>query len=298
MPTAIAVDLNAFTDGMRPHILARCPAPVQVSFLGFPGTMGASFIDYIIADATVLPREDFANFSEQPVWLPDSYQVCDMRLPVAERTPSCGECGLPETGFVFCCFNAAYKITPEIFQSWMRLLNALAGSVLWLATPNATAMANLRAAAHASGVSPERLVFAPRVPAIADHLARHRQANLFLDTLPYNAHTTAADPLWVGLPVLTCRGATFAGRVGASLLTALGLPELITASQADYEELALKLAREPALLAGLKARLAQSRDTAPLFDTKRFTRHIEAAYATMWRGYQSAAPAESFTVKA
>ncbi len=293
----IAVDLNGFTDGMRLNILSRRPAPLQVSFLGYPGTMGAAFIDYIVADATVLPREEFSNFSEKPVWLPDSYQVCDLRRPISERTPPRAECGLPETAFVFCCFNAAYKITPETFQSWMRLLAAAENSVLWLANPNPTAVANLRAVAQASGISPERLIFAPRVPSIADHLARHRQADLFLDTLPYNAHTTAADALWAGLPVLTCRGQTFAGRVGASLLGALGLPELITASFADYEALALKFVREPALLAQLKAKLARNRDTAPLFDTRRFARHIEAAYATMYRRYQSGQPADSFAVE-
>jgi protein O-GlcNAc transferase len=293
----IAVDLNGFTDGMRPLILARRPAPLQVSFLGYPGTMGASFIDYIIADPTVLPREELVNFSEKAAWLPDTYQVCDVRRPISERTPSRGECGLPETGFVFCCFNAAYKISPATFQSWMRLLAAVPGGVLWLASPNAAAIANLRAAAQAAGLAPDRLVFAPRVPSIADHLARHRQADLFLDTLPYNAHTTAADALWAGLPVLTCRGATFAGRVGASLLTALGVPELITTSQADYEALALDLVAEPDRLAALKAKIAQNRDTAPLFDTRRFTRHIEAAYATMWRRLQAGEPAETFAVE-
>jgi predicted O-linked N-acetylglucosamine transferase (SPINDLY family) len=173
--------------------LARRPAPLQVSFLGYPGTMGAGFIDYIVADATVLPRKDFGNFNEKAAWLPDSYQVCDVRRPISEPAPTHAQCGLPEGAFVFCCFNAAYKITPETFQSWMRLLAAAENSVLWLASPNPTAAANLRAAAQVSGIAPDRLIFAPRVPSIADHLARHRQADLFLDTPPYNAHITAAD---------------------------------------------------------------------------------------------------------
>jgi protein O-GlcNAc transferase len=228
--------------------------------------------------------------------LPDSYQACDLRRPMSERTPARGECGLPEAAFVFCCFNAAYKITPETFKCWMRMLAATDNSVLWLATPNPAACANLRQAAAANGIAPDRLVFAPRVPSIADHLARHRQADLFLDTLPYNAHTTAADALWAGLPVLTCRGSTFAGRVGASLLGALGVSELITASLDDYEATALKLARDPVMLASLKTRLAQNRETSALFDTKRFARKIEAAYTVMWQRYRSGKPAESFDV--
>jgi len=227
--------------------------------------MGAGFIDYIVADATVLPREDFGNFNEKAGWLPDSYQVCDVRRPISEPAPTRAQCGLPEGAFVFCCFNAAYKITPETFQSWMRLLAAAENSVLWLASPNPTAAVNLRAAAQVSGIAPDRLIFAPRVPSIADHLARHRQADLFLDTLPYNAHTTAADALRAGLPVLTCLGSTFAGRVGSSLLNAVGLPELITTSFADCEALALRLVREPALLAALRRKLAQNRNTTPLF---------------------------------
>jgi protein O-GlcNAc transferase len=293
----IVVDLNGLTDGMRPTILARRPAPIQVSYLGYPGTMGAAYIDYIIADSTVLPRDQFEFFTEKPVWLPDSYQVCDRRRRISERTPTRGECALPETAFVFCCFNAPYKITPETFKIWMRLLISMENSVLWLANPDPTASANLRRTAEKSGVAPDRLVFAPRLPSIADHLARHRQADLFLDTLPYNAHTTAADALWAGLPVLTCRGATFAGRVGASLLGAIGVPELITASREEYEALALKLARDPASLAALKAKLARNRDSGPLFDTKRFARNIEAAYSTMWQRYRSGEPAESFAVE-
>jgi predicted O-linked N-acetylglucosamine transferase (SPINDLY family) len=238
-----------------------------------------------MADPTVIPAGDCACYSEQVVWLPDSYQVNDSRRPISECTPTRQECGLPQTGFVFCCFNNVYKITPAIFGIWMRLLSATGNSVLWLFAPNSTAAANLRREAEQRGVSPERLVFADRADP-ADHLARHRHADLFLDTLPYNAHTTASDALWAGVPVLTCIGATFAGRVAASLLKAVGLDELITHSLRDYETLARKLAGDESRLAALKDRLVRHRTTYPLFDTGRFVRHIEAAYVTMWQRYQ------------
>jgi predicted O-linked N-acetylglucosamine transferase (SPINDLY family) len=202
---------------------------------------------------------------------------------------------LPETGFVFCCFNTTYKIIPEVFAAWMKLLGAVEGSVLWLLETNPTAAQNLRNEAKARGISPERLIFAPKLP-LAEHLSRHRLADLFLDTLPYNAHTTASDALRAGLPLVTCLGETFAGRVAASLLKAVGLSELITTSLEDYETLALKLACEPSLLAAIKAKLARNRDTYPLFDTGRFTLQIEAAYTTMWQRYQSGAAPQAFAV--
>jgi len=294
----IAVDLNGFTQNGRTDVFAQRPAPIQVSYLGYSGTMGADYYDYIIADRTVIPEEHFDFYSEKAVWLPDSFLVNDAARPIVERTPTRGELHLPETGFVFCCFNQSYKLNPTIFDVWMRLLKAVDGSVLWLREYNETALHNLRLEAERRGVAPERLVFAPPVPLIAEHLARHRQADLFLDTLPYNGHTTAADALWAGLPVVTCLGSAFAGRVAASLLQAVGLSELITASLEDYEALALKLARDPVLLASLKAKLARNRGTYPLFDTERFTRNLEAAYTTMWRRYQNAEPPASFAVKA
>jgi predicted O-linked N-acetylglucosamine transferase (SPINDLY family) len=214
------------------------------------------------------------------VRLPGTYQINDNRRAISLRTPTREECGLPQNGFVFCCFNNPQKITPEIFDIWMRLLRAMDNSVLWLITGNAKVAANLRAEADKRGVAAERLIFAPKA-SVADHLARQRLADLCLDTLPYNAHTTASDALWAGLPVLTCRGETFAGRVAASLLKAIGLDELITRSLADYEALALRLARDPAYLAVLKDRLIRNRDTFPLFDTQSATRHIETAYQTM-----------------
>ena len=291
----IAVDLMGHTQNSRLGILARRPAPIQVQYIGYAGTLGTDYIDYILADSTVVPEEHRPFFTEQVVWLPDSYLVSDDRRAISPHTPMRHECGLPEDAFVFCSFNNSYKITPMIFELWMRVLRAIPKSVLWLSQANAIATTNLRREVERHGVSPQRLIFAPRVSDNADHLARQRQADLFLDTLPYNAHTTASDALWAGVPVLTCLGETFAGRVAASLLKAIGLPELITTSLADYETLALKLAREPPFLAAIKAKLARNRETYPLFDTARFTRHIEAAYVTMWERYQSGEAPTAFT---
>jgi len=293
----VLIDLTGFTMHSRFSVLARRGAPIQVNFLGYSGTMGADCVDYIIADRTVIPEDHFRFYSEKVVWLPDTFQPNDSKRSIAERKPTRSECGLPEGGFIFCCFNNTYKITPEVFAVWMRLLARTEGSVLWLTETNSTATQNLRREAKASGISPERLIFAPKIPLAADHLARHRQADLFLDTLPYNAHTTASDALWAGLPVLTHLGETFAGRVAASLLKAIGVPELITTSLEDYEALALRLARDPALLATMKDKLLRNRDTYPLFDTARFTRHLEAAYATMWQRYQSGEPPRAFAVE-
>ncbi|MEZ0262853.1 MAG: tetratricopeptide repeat protein [Alphaproteobacteria bacterium] len=278
--TDIAVDLKGYSQNARVNIFARRPAPVQVNFVGYPGTMGAPYIDYIIGDDVVTPPAHDKFYAEKIIRLPHSYQPNDRKRFIAPATPSRAALGLPETGFVFCGFNNHYKITPEIFAVWMRLLKQVDGSVLWLLEPNAAATSNLRASAQAAGVAPERLVFAPRV-AVEDHLARHRQAGLFLDTQLYNAHTTASDALWAGLPVVTCLGGTFAGRVAASLLHAAGLPELVTATTAEYEALALKLARDPAALAALKAKLAAGRDTCALFDTAKYARDLEKAYLGM-----------------
>ena len=292
----ILVDLNGFTRETRMSILAYRPAPVQVTYLGFPATTGADFIDYIIIDPFVVPKDQQEFFSERLVHLPDCYQCNDDKRAISERTPSRAECGLPEEGFVFfCCFNNAYKITPDFFDMWMRLLAAVPGSVLWLLDDNPWAKANLAREAAARGVAPERIVFAPKLPH-PDHLARHRLADLFLDTLPYNAHTTASDALWVGLPLVTCAGETFAGRVAGSLLRAIGLPELVTHSREDYEALALRLARDGDLLAGLRARLARNKWTHPLFDTERFARNIEAAYWQMWQTWRAGRPPEAFSV--
>jgi protein O-GlcNAc transferase len=293
--TDIAVDLKGFTKNAKPYVFACRMAPIQVNFLGYPGTIGANYMDYILADQTVIPECDFAHYSEKVAWLPDSYQVNDDRRRISERTPTRRECGLPESGFVFCCFNNSFKITPSVFDVWMRLLKEIDRSVLWLFEANITATHNLRREAQCRGVSPDRLVFAKRIP-VADHLARLRQADLFLDNLPYNAHTTASDALWAGVPIVTCLGSTFAGRVAGSLLKAIGLRELITTSLEDYEALALKIARDPSRLAALKAKLAHNRGTYPLFDTKRFARHIEAAYVTMWERLQRGEAPKAFAV--
>jgi predicted O-linked N-acetylglucosamine transferase (SPINDLY family) len=291
----IAVDLKGYTTGARPGILAARPAPVQVSYLGFPGTLGAPFIDYLIADRFVVPEEDRAHYSENVVYLPDCYQVNDATRAIAARTPSRAEAGLPEGRFVFCCFNNNFKITPEVFGIWMRLLRELDGSVLWLLEDSPAARRNLERAAGASGIDASRLVFAHRV-AHADHLARHRLADLFIDTLPYNAHTTASDALWGGLPVLTCAGASFAGRVAGSVLRAAGLPELVARDLHEYEALALALARDAARLGALRERLARNRMQAPLFDSDRFRRHLEAAYAAMWAIWMRGEQPRGFSV--
>ncbi len=291
----IAVDLNGHTNGARPGVWARKPAPIQAQYFGYPGTTGADTIDYVLADATIIPAALFAGYSEKVVWLPDSFMVQDRLLPIAARTPSRAECGLPEHALVFCCFNTGYKITPDVFDIWMRLLSANDDSVLWLLENNAAATANLRAAAEKRGVAPARLIAAPRQP-LPEHLARHRNADLFLDTLPYNAGMTAASALWMGVPVLTCLGQNYVGRMAASLIRAIGLPELVTTSLADYEAVARNLAREPARLAALKHKLARNRDTEPFFNTVRFTRHLEAAYHTMMQRHRSGEPPQHFAV--
>jgi len=282
----IVIDLMGLTQHNRLDVMARRPAPIQVNYLGYSGTTGTSFIDYTLADATVIPQEHRAFYSEEVVWLPDCYLITDDRRVIAERTPSRSECALPEDGFVFCCFNNTYKLGPETFQVWMRLLKATPGSVLWLSEANATAQTNLRREAEQSGLAAQRLIFAPRLTDVADHLARQRQADLFLDTLPYNAHTTACDALWAGVPLVTCLGTTLVGRVAASLLKAVGLDELITQSLNDYEAVALKLAHDPAWLTVLRDKLARNKTSFPLFDTARTTRQIEAAYTMMWQRYQ------------
>ena len=280
MEVDIAVDLKGFTQDCRTGILAHRPAPVQVNYLGYPGSMGVDYIDYIVADATVVPPGHEVFYSEKVVRLPGSYQVNDTHRAMAETTPTRADCGLPDSGFVFCCFNNNYKITPTVFDIWMRLLQRVPGSVLWLLQGSPAVAQNLRQQAQQRGVAPERLVWAPRMP-LPEHLARHRLADLFLDTLVYNAHTTASDALWAGLPVLTCAGSTFASRVAASLLRAAELPELVTDNTADYETWAYTLATEPDRLAALRTRLAQGRARCALFDTAQFTRNMETAYEGM-----------------
>jgi predicted O-linked N-acetylglucosamine transferase (SPINDLY family) len=293
----IAVDLKGYTERARTGIFAQRAAPIQVSYLGYPGTMGSDYFDYIVADRTVVRPEDAVHYSEKIAWLPHSYQVNDDTRRIANRTFSRAELGLPSDAFVLCCFNNSYKITPDVFEIWMRLLSKVDGGVLWLFEGNAAAVEALRAEASQRGVSAERLVFAPRMDA-ADHLARHGVADLFLDTFPYNAHTTASDALWAGLPLVTRIGDTFAGRVAASLLKAVGLPELIAETAGDYEKLALELATNREKLATFKQRLDQNRLQCPLFDTALFTRHIEMAYRKMWERYRSGLGADHLVIEA
>jgi predicted O-linked N-acetylglucosamine transferase (SPINDLY family) len=293
----IAVDLTGLSSGSRPDLFTPRAVPVQVSFLGYPGTLGTPSYDYLLADRYVIPESDQALYDEKVVCLPHCFQPNDATRPIAERTPTRAECGLPDAGFVFCCFNTHYKINPRLFDVWMRLLDTVAGSVLWLSAGNETALRNLRREASARGIAPERLVFAERVPEMADHLARYRLADLFLDTLPYNAHTTASDALWAGVPLLTCAGNSYAARVSASLLATIGCPELITSSLEDYATLATRLAQTPALLGELRSRLAHNRLTTPLFDTRRYCRDLESAYVTMWERCKRAETPQSFAVR-
>ena len=291
----IAIDLMGYTRGGRPGILALRPAPLQVNYLGYPGTLGADCIDYLIADSVVIPDEQRAFYTEKIVYLPDSYQCNDSQRRIADAVPSRNEAGLPEKSFVFCCFNYNYKIMPEIFDIWMRLLSSVEGSVLWLLEDHPAATANLRREAEARGISASRLVFAKRAP-LDQHLARLKHADLLLDTLPYGAHTTASDALWVGVPVLTCLGASFAGRVAASLLSSVGMPELITHSLEDYEKCARELALNRAAILGLREKLARNRTSGPLFDTTRITRNLETAYSLMWERQQRGEPPVTFSV--
>ena len=280
----VLVDVNGLSGDARPRVLAQRAAPVQVAFLGYPGTSGASYVDYIIADSVVIPPADRDNFSERIVYLPNSYQPNDDRREVAEFSPSRSELGLPEDGFVYCCFNAAYKLTPATFYQWLRILAATPSSVLWLMEYNPLADANLRLEATRRGISPERIVFAPFAER-ADHLARIRRADLFLDTTPYNAHTTTSDALWAGVPVLTCPGVTFPARVAASLLQAAGFPELIVPTPQDYEAAAIDLAGAPAQLDVIRRKLAQTTRASALFDTRRFARDLERAFLAIHSRY-------------
>ena len=292
----IAIDLKGHTQDSRFEIFEYRPAPIQVSYLGYPGTIGTQAIDYIIADKVVAPFEHQQFYTERIVHLPECYQVNDTKRKIAERTPTRQEAGLPEHEFVFCSFNNNWKIEPTIFDIWMRLLHQVEGSALWLLRGNDGAEQNLRKEAQRRGIDPSRLVFAGRLPP-DEHLARHNLADLFLDTLPCNAHTTASDALWMGLPLLTCQGKAFAGRVAASLLHAVGVPELIASNLEEYQTLALKFARDPALLAKIKTKLAQNRNTYPLFNTDRFARHIEAAFTTMWETWQHGEAPKSFSIE-
>ena len=292
----ILVDLKGYTSWARSEILAYRPAPIQVSYLGYPGTMGCSLVDYLIADDCVIPEAERRFYSESIVHMPGCYQVNDRRRPLDLPAPRRSEVGLPDDAFVFCSFNNGWKITAPVFDVWMRLLRAVPDSVLWLLEGGPWTAERLRAEASARGVAPERLVFCGRL-SYEPHLARHRLADIFLDTLPVNAHTTASDALWMGLPVVTCAGRGFAARVAASLLRSAGLSELIACSLPQYEQLALELARDRPRLCALRAQLERGRETQPLFDTPSFCRHLEAAYRRMCARHAGGEPPESFTIE-
>jgi predicted O-linked N-acetylglucosamine transferase (SPINDLY family) len=296
MEIDLVVDLKGHTNEGRPGILAHRAAPVQAHYMGYPGTMGAAYVDYIIADETVIPDLHRCHYSERVVTLPDTYYCYDTKTQIDPNPLTREDVGLPKHGFVFCCFNNSCKILPDIFAIWMRLLIAVPDSILWLPEIDPTATRNLRREAQSRGVSDERLIFAPFLPSSA-HLARLSLAGLFLDTRPYNGHTTAADALWVGVPVVTTPGTTFVGRVAASLLKAVGLPEMVAASLEDYEALALALARNPQTLTVIKEKLMRNRSSQPLFDTVRFTRNLEHAYSEMVRRQREGKPAEGFSVR-
>ena len=292
----IAVDLGGFTRGGRPRIFATRAAPLQASYLGYLGTMSADYMDYLIADDTIIPETHRKYYSERIVYLP-SYQVNDSKRRIAQRRFGREELGLPSTGFVFCCFNGSYKITPGTFDGWMRILLRVPGSVLFLLGGNASLEGNLRREARARGVEPDRIVFGAKLP-VPEYLARYRAADLFLDTLPYNAGTTASDALWAGLPVLTCTGESFASRVGASLLQAVGLPELIASTPEQYEGLAVELASNPKLMADIRAKLAGDLRTTHLFNTAAFARHLETAYERMYDRYHAGLAPEHIHIDA
>ena len=293
--TDIVVDLKGHTLGARPTLFAHRPAPLQINYLGFPGTMGADYFDYILGDAIVTPPAQQPWYNEAIVQLPDCYQPNDARRVLGSPVPSRAEAGLPEDGFVFCCFNNNWKITAPLFATWMRLLAQVPGSVLWLLEDNEEAAANLRRQVAAHGIAAERVIFASRM-AVEQHLARHALADLFLDTHPCNAHTTASDCLRVGVPLVTLTGGSFAGRVATSLLHAVGLPELAADSLERYEAIALSLARDPAQHAALRQRLKANLPVTPLFDGANYCRGIETAYRTMWQRWQDGEPPAPFAV--
>jgi len=294
----IAIDLCGHTQDTRSGLFAQSLAPVQAHYLGYAGTLGADFIDYLIADPIVIAEDHLDDYAERIVFLPDSFMVSDRQRYIDPHRFTRTEAGLPESGFVFCAFNNPNKITPEVYDVWMRILREIENSVLWLSVRNQWSMPNLRKEAEQRGVSGDRIIFTPFLAESGLHLARHRLADLFLDTFYYGAHTTANDALWAGLPVLTYMGDTFASRVGASLLSAIGLPELITYTQEEYQALAIALARDPERLQRIKNKLAVNRDTAPLFDTPRFTRHLEAAYIQMWQRQQAGLTPEHIHIQA
>jgi predicted O-linked N-acetylglucosamine transferase (SPINDLY family) len=283
----IAVDLKGFTQNYRAGIFASRAAPIQINYLGYPGTMAANYMDYIIADSVTIPKEMQNKYQEKVLYMPFTYQVNDGSRKISEKNYSRGDFGLPDQGFVFCCFNNNYKITPSVFDSWIEILNQVENSVLWLLEDNSWASINLRREASARGLDPRRLIFAEKMP-LAEHLARHRLADLFLDTFPCNAHTTASDALWAGLPLITMAGESFASRVAASLLHAIGLPDLVTNNQKQYQNLAISLGNNAINLKNIKLLLSKNIAQSPLFNIKKYVYDLEALYIGIFNSSTSA----------
>jgi predicted O-linked N-acetylglucosamine transferase (SPINDLY family) len=283
----IAIDLGGYTKDSRPQIFAERAAPLQINYLGYPGTLGSECMDYFMGDRVTIPDDYYKYFSEKIIFLPNSFQPNPSQRPIKAKDASRQSYKLPETGFIFCCFNNTWKITPDVFESWIRILKKVEDSVLWLSDTHPIAKRNILAAFTANNIHLSRIVFAERLPSHADHLQRYLRANLFLDTFPYCAHTTASDALWAGLPVLTRLGESFVSRGAASQLSSIGLPELVTNSYHAYESLAIELATNPEKLLGLKEKLASHRATTPLFNTPLLTQHIEAAYRAIYDRYHA-----------
>ena len=293
----IAVDLTGLTNLSRTDIFSYRAAPIQVNYLGYPGTMAAEYIDYIIADRTLIPVESQKHYSEKIVYLPNSYLINSSKREIAKKIFTKEEFNLPKERFVFCCFNSSYKITPDTFDGWMRILKAVKGSVLWLLQDNRTTILNLLKEAQVRGIDSNRLIFVKKINPFSEHLARYQLADLFLDTLPYNAHVTASDALWAGLPVLTCIGDSFASRVAASLLNTIELPELITRTKEQYEAKAIELGNNPEKLTAIKNKLERNRLTTALFNTTKFTNYIQAAYRQMYENYQADLPPRNIYIE-
>ena len=292
----IAVDLMGFTQNNRFNIFVQRCAPIQVNYLGYPGTSGSNCMDYLIADKILIPKQNQKYFSEKIIYMPDSYQVNDSKRKISDKVFTKKELRLPEDGFVFCCFNQSYKITPYVFDIWMRLLKRIDGSVLWLIKDSDIGANNLKKEAQKRGVEPDRIIFADKM-ANAEHLARHKLADLFIDTFPYTAHTTCSDALWSSLPVVTRIGQSFASRVSASILTAIGLSELITKTEKEYEELTFKIANDKSLLNEIKKKLNKNRLTKPLFNTNLFTKNIESAFVIIHKRHHSNIPVKNIEIK-
>ena len=291
----IAIDLMCFTKYNKFGIFAKRCAPIQVNYLGYPGTSGANYLDYIIADKIIIPKESQKYYSEKIVYLPDTYQANDSTKKISDKIFTREELGLPKDGFVFCCFNNNYKITPQVFDVWMHLLERVKKSVLWILSENINISKNLKKEATIRGIDSNRIVFAERIK-MNEHLARQKVADLFIDTFPYTGHTTASDALWVGLPVLTRIGKSFASRVSASLLNAIDLSELVTNSEKEYEDLAIELAINSPKLKEIKNKLKNNKNTKPLFNTQVFARNIEKAYSLMYERYLKKLPIKNIEI--